>query len=201
MYRLLQNEDIKPETTRTMYQFAAGVRYQRLFGEISVSSTFGSLASAVYSSRKNIRSIGLEFSHAGGNLGYALYQDRNIMLVLRGGMEFIWHSLLLTENRSDAVIDFSRLGTAPEHNTWPVFRHAGFAGHISLELLNGRAKKPSTLAVSQRIGYQFGLRDKAWAVSGIQAVNTPSDRAGMIYFTTAFWLARNLERKTKIQGL
>lgn len=196
IHRLLESQGLKPDPLRSMLYIGVGGRLHRLYAEMYVASTLASLSGFSYTSDKPIR-VHADFASVGVNLGYALFQGRNESLILRLGADVAEYFLLFSESATSGPLDLTQVGGSAAGRSWPLISHFGPTGHLCLEFLGGRAKRPVTLASNLRLGYQFGLGQSRWKAQEGTLINAPTDRAGFLYIGAGFWIGRNFERKQK----
>lgn len=200
MNALLERQGLSPQGLSTSMWTNIGLRFwHRAYAEILLAIplwTSGDNFDAAELGGKRIEMNDYRV-HLNISLGYAFVQSRNMALILRTGVGLAAREIRIVEY-DRAAFNFNNFNQPPEARAWPVLSHFNGVGDISVEFLQGRAKRPVHLSPSLRVGYMFGFNSRAWEVGEPNtAINAPSDRTQVFYLSAGFNLSYNRERKTK----
>lgn len=185
---ILEEAQIEAGTLRNSYSWGIGGRWQRLYAElllgISWSDTYLDGNDRFMTATNNFNGI--------FQLGYAVWQNRNNVVLVRAGVGGIKERRQIVQTSGDAILDFNNFDQPISTVAWAL-EHNNTVGDISIGWLEGRPKRNISLAESIRLGYRFGLKNKAWEAPG--ARNIPSDRVEQWYVSFHFQVGYNAKSK------
>ncbi|MFN7118906.1 MAG: hypothetical protein ACK4TA_19060 [Saprospiraceae bacterium] len=186
--KILKNAQIGSETLRNSYSWGIGGRWQRLYAEFLVATSFDD--THLDGNDRFMTST----NHFSGifQLGYAVWQNRNNVVLVRAGIGGVKERRYIVQTSGDAILDFNNFDQPNSTVAWAL-EHNNTIGDISIGWIEGRPKRSVSLAESLRLGYRFGLNDKAWEAPG--ARNIPSDRVEQWYVSFHFQLGYNKKSK------
>lgn len=198
MRKLLQNEGVNFFPFYHLIDWGTGIRYRRTYLQMQFSHSFFNTFTPGASTASG--RLGARASYFCGSLslGYAVWQNRNRALIVNSGVQAAAVELHLTDESVRTILNFNQLGNPfPVARAWPTLRHAGPALHFSVELVNGRPKKPYHIASTLCLGYWHGFGNERWSADNALVQNAPSDRTGMLYLALKYWLSRNASPKKR----
>ncbi len=196
MHRLLKDRGLSPDRWSPLFwHIGLGIRYKRAHAELFTE--FGNDANRSNRSATGQDHYSTRFGNIGLLAGFTFYQNRNNIFLIGGGVVYMQKDITLITTGNGSVIDFDLAGqtVATGVTAWPVMEHASWGADIGLEWQRGRPRRKVLISESFRAGYRFGFDKKPWDAAGAAVLNSPIDRAGLLYLRFSFMFQRNFQQR------
>lgn len=195
LYELFESKGIGMPHYRTMVFYGAGIRYKRMYADMSLNSLFNTFILEPYGdpdfnkiSSQSVNTV---------NLGFSIFQNRNMAFLLKAGFGEVRSSFWVTPLEPGIQVDFNQIDQVEGPVAFPHVFHRSTFIDMGIEFLQGRAKSRTSLSQSIRLGYKMGLNEEAWQAVNATTVNAPIDRFGQIYAQVLFIFGGNFPKKIK----
>ncbi len=197
MYQLLRNNGVLTSRNdlfiEDLISFGVGGRWKRSYLDLKLA--FSPSKRDLYFNKDY--EVFNSYTIASINLGYAVWQDRNYSMLLRGGIGGAFRDIELFQKSSSPTLNFNNFTSPVSTVAWSL-KHSALIGDVGIEWQVGRPKRNISASQWIRLGYRFGLNDQTWEAQ-TTAANAPTDRPRQWYISGHMSISNNFKPRKKRQ--